>query len=121
MPEFVLIVVTYLRQLNLKVLIINLFVPIAGNQTIVIIKRVHIADRIGRKKFPLENHKIQAILIINLGITFQFLSVLKGGITLVTLIIDRFESQWAVLEISAGKTFNFPINLLPKGAKEGMY
>ena len=38
---------------------------------------------------------------------------------MVTLIIDRFESQWAVLEISAGKTFNFPINLLSKGAKEG--
>lgn len=35
------------------------------------------------------------------------------------LIIDRFESQWAVLEISAGKTFDFPRDLLPKGAKEG--
>lgn len=33
-------------------------------------------------------------------------------------IIDRLESDWAVLEWD-GKTFNFPRALLPKGAREG--
>ena len=33
--------------------------------------------------------------------------------------IDRFESQWAVLETPDGKSLNYPRNLLPKGVKEG--
>lgn len=35
-----------------------------------------------------------------------------------TLIIDRFEGDWAVIECGS-KTFNLPKDLLPKEAKEG--
>jgi len=35
------------------------------------------------------------------------------------LIIDRFEGNWAVLELPDGTTFNFPRSLLPSEAKEG--
>ena len=35
------------------------------------------------------------------------------------LILDRFEPPWAVLETPDGITFNFPLNLLPEGIKEG--
>ena len=34
------------------------------------------------------------------------------------LIIDRFEGDWAVLEMGR-RTFNFPRSLLPEGAREG--
>lgn len=34
------------------------------------------------------------------------------------LIIDRFEGEWAVLEMGR-RTFNFPKSLLPAGAREG--
>ena len=37
-----------------------------------------------------------------------------------SLIIDRLEPPWAILETSDGiTTFNFPLNLLPEGIKEG--
>ncbi|MCX6262352.1 MAG: DUF3006 domain-containing protein [Bacteroidia bacterium] len=35
------------------------------------------------------------------------------------LTLDRLEPPWAVLETSDGITFNFPLNLLPEGVKEG--
>lgn len=35
-----------------------------------------------------------------------------------SVTIDRFEFDWAVLEWN-GKTFNFPRALLPKAAREG--
>lgn len=34
------------------------------------------------------------------------------------ITIERFEGDWAVIEYQ-GKIFNFPIELLPQGAKEG--
>lgn len=34
-------------------------------------------------------------------------------------IIDRFEGDWAILELPDKTTFNFPRSFLPKGAKEG--
>lgn len=34
-------------------------------------------------------------------------------------IIDRFESEWAVLEVAAGETFNIPKAWLPEDAAEG--
>lgn len=34
------------------------------------------------------------------------------------LIIDRFESNWAVIEYE-GDTFNIPKSLLPQSAREG--
>ena len=34
------------------------------------------------------------------------------------LVIDRFEGEWAVLEMGR-RTFNFPRSLLPAGAREG--
>ncbi len=37
-----------------------------------------------------------------------------------TLIIDRIENGWAVIEYAkAGVTFNIPLTLLPTGADEG--
>lgn len=35
------------------------------------------------------------------------------------LIIDRFEGNWAVLELPDGTTFSFPRHLLPSEVKEG--
>jgi hypothetical protein len=34
------------------------------------------------------------------------------------LILDRFEGEWAVIEFN-NTTFNIPIKLIPKEAKEG--
>ncbi|MDW7675751.1 MAG: DUF3006 domain-containing protein [Bacillota bacterium] len=34
------------------------------------------------------------------------------------VILDRFEGNFAVVEIAAGKTLNMPIELIPHGAKE---
>lgn len=34
-------------------------------------------------------------------------------------IIDRFEDGFAVLELEGGKMVNVPIEIIPKGAKEG--
>lgn len=34
------------------------------------------------------------------------------------LIVDRFEGEWAVLELD-GKTFNVPRSLLPETVREG--
>ncbi|MBQ8288995.1 MAG: DUF3006 domain-containing protein [Clostridia bacterium] len=34
-------------------------------------------------------------------------------------IIDRIESDVAVVEIAAGKTVDIPLSALPEGAKEG--
>ena len=34
-------------------------------------------------------------------------------------IIDRIEPPWAILETSDRIIFNFPLNLLPEGIKEG--
>ena len=36
-----------------------------------------------------------------------------------SLTLDRLETPWAVLETLDGITFNFPLNLLPEGVKEG--
>lgn len=35
------------------------------------------------------------------------------------LIIDRFESDWAIIETEKRQTFNLPRSLLPLGIKEG--
>jgi len=35
------------------------------------------------------------------------------------LTLDRIDPPWATLETSYGITFYFPLNLLPKGIKEG--
>ncbi|MCX6089176.1 MAG: DUF3006 domain-containing protein [Candidatus Atribacteria bacterium] len=35
------------------------------------------------------------------------------------LTLDRLGPPWAVLETPDGITFNFPLNLLPEGVKEG--
>lgn len=34
------------------------------------------------------------------------------------IAIDRFEGEWAILEMGR-RTFNFPKSLLPPGAREG--
>ena len=36
-----------------------------------------------------------------------------------TYVLDRFEGDWAVLEIGAGETFNVPSAWLPEEAAEG--
>ena len=36
-----------------------------------------------------------------------------------SLIIDRLEPPWAILETSDGIIFNFPLKHLPEGVKEG--
>lgn len=40
------------------------------------------------------------------------------GIINYMLIIDRIEKSWATIEYE-NMTFNIPLSLLPKGAKEG--
>jgi len=35
------------------------------------------------------------------------------------VIIDRFEENYAVIELSDKKTVDLPLELVPKGAKEG--
>lgn len=34
-------------------------------------------------------------------------------------VVDRFEDEWAVLEVAAGETFSVPKAWLPTGAEEG--
>ena len=36
-----------------------------------------------------------------------------------TYVLDRFEGDWAVLEVRAGETFNVPSAWLPDDAAEG--
>ena len=36
-----------------------------------------------------------------------------------TYVLDRFEGDWAVLEVGAGETFNVPSAWLPEEAAEG--
>ncbi|WP_050606305.1 DUF3006 domain-containing protein [Clostridium niameyense] len=35
-------------------------------------------------------------------------------------IIDRFEEEFAVVELESGETMNIPINKMPKGIREGV-
>jgi len=41
-----------------------------------------------------------------------------GG-KVVKVIIDRFEEDYAVVELPDMSTVNMPVSLIPKGAKEG--
>ena len=39
----------------------------------------------------------------------------------VTWVVDRIESEWAVVEVGAGRTLDLPLAWLPPGAVEGTY